>query len=312
MAERHPVDPHATAGLPDSGDPKTSHRRNIPILMLLQGDTVGKKFLLNKRQLNIGRSPDSDLVLTDSEVSRKHSAIVYENCDQPEEMPRCFVHDLNSKNGTLVNGKRVVSMPLKDRDIITIGQAVLGFYLKDEVEIKFDAQLFSMATVDSLTGLYNKYYFQRTYQREYQRATRGNTPLTLFFIDVDEFKKINDTFGHVSGDAVLRKIGEILMHNMREYDVCGRYGGEEFTVALPSTTLEAAEIVAERLRRMIEETEFVFREQIIPTTVSIGLASTEDSAIHSPEDLIHAADQALYRAKQQGRNRVEAAKAPLM
>jgi two-component system, cell cycle response regulator len=282
---------------------KPGPRRNIPILMLLQGETVGKKFLLNKPRMQIGRSPDSDMVLADFEVSRKHSVIIYENIERPDEPPRCYIHDLTSKNGTFVNGKRVVSHVLHDKDIITIGAAVFGYYLKDEIEIKFDAQLYSLATVDSLTGVYNKFYFQRTFQREFQRSARSKSPLSLFFIDIDHFKKTNDTFGHLAGDFVLRKIGEILLRNMREYDICGRYGGEEFTVALPATPLDAATMVADRLRAVIEGFEFKHQEQTIPTTVSIGVACSQPS-VSTPEELLQIGDEALYRAKQEGRNRV--------
>ena len=305
MIERAKMNPNETIGVDDAdGLGKPGPRRNIPILMLLQGETVGKKFLLNKPRMQIGRSPECDMVLADFEVSRKHSVMIYENIDRPEELPRCFIHDLSSKNGTFINGKRVASHSLHDKDIITIGSAVFGYYLKDEIEIKFDAQLYSLATVDSLTGLHNKYYFQRTFQKEFQRSERSKSPMSLFFLDIDHFKGTNDTYGHLAGDYVLRKIGEILLRNMREYDICGRYGGEEMTIALPATPVDAAASVAERLRATIENFEFRYQETLIPTTVSIGVASTENIDVSSPEDLLQAADEALYKAKQGGRNKV--------
>jgi len=307
MIERTKANPNETLGVEEVESPglvgKPGPRRNIPILMLLQGETVGKKFLLNKPRMQLGRSPESDLVLADFEVSRRHSVLIYENIDRPEELPRCYIHDLNSKNGTYVNGKRIVSHALHDKDIITVGAAVFGYYLKDEIEINFDAQLYSLATVDSLTGVYNKFYFQRTYQREFQRAARSKSPLSLFFLDIDHFKVTNDTFGHLAGDFVLRKIGQILLGNMREYDICGRYGGEEFTVALPATPLDAAAMVADRLRQAIAAFEFKHQDDVIPTTVSIGVASNE-LGINTPDELLERGDQALYQAKQQGRNRV--------
>lgn len=312
MVERVGPTPNETLVGEANGDAsltKLGLRKNIPILMLLQGETVGKKFLLNKNSMQIGRSSDSDMVLADFEVSRKHSVIIYENIDRPEEMPRCFIQDLNSKNGTYVNGRRTTSQALHDKDIITVGSAVFGYYLKDEIEIKFDAQLYSLATVDSLTGVYNKFYFQRSLQREFQRSARSKSPLALFFLDIDHFKNTNDNFGHLAGDFVLRKIGEILLRNMREYDICGRYGGEEFTVALPATPVDAATMVADRLRSVIAGCEFKHQEQVIPTTVSIGIAWNSPN-VSSPEELLERADRALYRAKQSGRNCVIVDEAP--
>lgn len=306
MAERPKPTTHDTLGAEDLNVAdlvKSGSRRNIPILMLLQGETVGRKFLLNKPRMQIGRSQESEIALADFEVSRKHSVILYENTDRPDELPRCLIHDLGSKNGTYVNGRRITSHLLSDKDIITIGAAVFGYYLKDEIEIKFDAQLYSLATVDSLTGVYNKFYFQRTFQREFQRAARGKSPLSLFFIDIDHFKNTNDTYGHLAGDFVLRKIGEILMRSMREYDICGRYGGEEFTIALPATPVDAAMMVAERLRIAIASAEFKHQDQIIPVTVSIGVACSLPN-VRTSEELLQRGDSALYRAKQEGRNRV--------
>ncbi|MCX7015536.1 MAG: GGDEF domain-containing protein [Candidatus Sumerlaeota bacterium] len=299
--------PNETVGIEDlqelDAGPRVSTRKNVPIIMLLQGENVGRKYLLQKREIIIGRAPEADIRLFDFEISRRHSSIVYENIQRPEEAPHCVVSDLNSKNGTLVNGVKVESQPLRDKDIVTVGSTVLGFYLKDEVEVKFDAELYSMATVDSLTGVHNKFYFQREFQRELKRAERGSNPLALVFCDLDHFKRVNDTYGHLAGDFILRKLGEILLSSMREYDICARYGGEEFAVALPGTSLEGALAVAERLRARVAERPFDYQGHAIPITISIGVAVL-DGTMDSAEALLHAADKALYEAKSLGRNRV--------
>jgi two-component system cell cycle response regulator len=280
-----------------------SQRQNIPILMILQGDGQGKKFPLTDRESLIGRSPDAYIQLSDFEISRNHAKVVYENQSQKDEPPRCVLVDEGSRNGTFVNGERIKSCPLQDKDIIAIGSILAGYYVKDENEVRFDSELYSMATIDSLTGVYNKHYFQRELQRELQRALRGGAPLTLLFCDLDRFKRINDTYGHLAGDMILRKIGEILTGTHREYDICARYGGEEFAVILPSTTMRDAEFAAERLRMSVESHIFTYQEEIIRMTISVGVAALKPD-MRSAEDLIKAADDALYRAKEGGRNQV--------
>jgi len=302
-----------TVGIDDlreSGElPGAARRKNIPILMHLQGENVGRKHLLQRPETLIGRSLECDIQLSDFEASRRHSVIAYENISRPAEPPRCVIRDLNSKNGTLVNGERVSAHTLRDKDIIAIGGTVLGFYLKDEVEARFDAELYSLATVDPLTGVFNKYYFHREFQRELRRAERAKAPLCLLFCDLDLFKAVNDTHGHLAGDFILRKLGEILLGNVREYDICCRYGGEEFAVVMPSTTLEGARQVAERLRSIVESSAFEYQGRLIRITISIGLAPWLEG-MRSVEDLIQAADKTLYRAKREGRNRVVAASDP--
>ncbi len=280
-----------------------SPKKRVALLIQLQGEGAGKKFFITKRETFIGRSSDTDIMLPDFEISRRHSVIVYENHDRGHEPPRCVLRDLNSKNGIAVNGKKTDLHSLNDKDVISLGSIALGFYIKDEFEMKFDEELFSMATVDALTGLYNKHYFQRQFRLEVQRVMRDRSALSLMFCDLDHFKRVNDTHGHLAGDYVLRKVGEILRSNQREYDVCGRYGGEEFAVLLPSTDLRCANIAAERLRARVEQTVFDYQGAIIPVTTSIGVSAfTAD--MRSPEDLIAAADRGVYLAKEGGRNRV--------
>lgn len=157
-----------------------------------------------------------------------------------------------------------------------------------------------LSVTDPLTGLLNRRYLEKRLDEEIDRSKRHRFPMSLMLLDVDNFKSYNDSFGHTAGDSALKIVAGILKEAVRGEDVAARYGGEEFSILLPQTTSAEAAAIAERIRRQIEKTEFPKRR----VTVSIGIAS---SAIEtsSPEDLINAADSALYEAKNQGRNNVQ-------
>ena len=158
------------------------------------------------------------------------------------------------------------------------------------------------ATHDGLTKLTNYQRFQEVLDEEMYRAKRYKMPLTLMMADLDHFKKINDTFGHLAGDYILREVSELLQKSMRKSDVAARYGGEEFAVLLPETPQEGAFILAERIRDKLSSTEFAYGEQTIFVTMSIGIASYSAKTDSSNADLVKKADTALYRAKDAGRN----------
>ncbi|MCF3630783.1 sensor domain-containing diguanylate cyclase [Thalassospiraceae bacterium LMO-SO8] len=177
--------------------------------------------------------------------------------------------------------------------------------LEEKLE-KTVLELERQAYFDPLTKLYNRRSFDERLAEQHEFARRSGAPLSCFMLDLDFFKKVNDTYGHPSGDQVLRAVGQHLNQAKRRYDIAARYGGEEFCVVLPDTDLGTAADVAERLRRQIEEAEFDMGDGTrISITVSIGVAVLGPG--QSAEDLVKAADTALYRAKQAGRNRIEAA-----
>lgn len=159
---------------------------------------------------------------------------------------------------------------------------------------------------DELTGLYNRRHFLHVLQLEWKRASRFHHPLSLLMLDVDHFKKYNDTYGHKEGDRVLKQMGHLLVKTLREVDTLARFGGEEFVVVLPDTDRNGALAVGEKLRRIVEAEKFTLTDQhAIPVTISVGVANYPDDVIML-EDLIDHADMALYDAKDQGRNRVVA------
>jgi diguanylate cyclase (GGDEF)-like protein len=161
------------------------------------------------------------------------------------------------------------------------------------------------AAIDPVSGLFNRRYFQARLEEELQRAQRHALSIGLLMIDVDDFKSINDRFGHLAGDAVIRDIGEILRRSVRVFDVCTRFGGEEFAVVMPGSGREDAARVAERIRERIESYRALEPELAsLRITVSIGLSVSSSGT--SARDLIHSADQALYQAKRSGKNQVRA------
>ena len=160
-----------------------------------------------------------------------------------------------------------------------------------------------LATTDGLTGLLNRRTFNSVLEQRLREAQRYNRPLSLLLLDIDHFKKVNDTHGHPAGDAVLRGVAQVAQKSARETDLVARYGGEELALILPETDARGAMAIAERLRRLVEASRHPTEQGALSVTVSIGAATSAASA----EALLEAADKALYRAKQSGRNRVEAA-----
>jgi diguanylate cyclase (GGDEF)-like protein len=176
--------------------------------------------------------------------------------------------------------------------------------LQDELMVK-NATLARLSTIDALTGLRTRRYVTEVLTIEFLRARRYATPLALFMADLDNFKAVNDEYGHPGGDAVLRAVSEQLLATLRATDVAGRFGGEELLAVLPQNTVQGAAVVAERWRAEVENTAFVAPDgRLISATISIGIADYGGS-FEGPDDLIAAADKALYVAKQKGRNRIE-------
>lgn len=168
--------------------------------------------------------------------------------------------------------------------------------------------LSEVSSRDTLTGLYNRWFVMEKIDTELNRSLRHGSPMSLLMLDVDHFKRINDTWGHSAGDQVLQGIGKLLRDCCRVYDVPGRYGGEEFCIVLPETKTGNTTAVAERIRRRLETTELPCGETSIAVTASIGIAGMDepdDGSSLSPAGLIERADRALYTAKNRGRNRVE-------
>ena len=186
------------------------------------------------------------------------------------------------------------------KELILLSADFLGRLIEQNKRIEL---LNERATHDGLTKLINYQRFQEVLDEEMYRSKRYKFPITLLMMDLDHFKKINDTMGHLAGDYVLRATAELLKKSLRKSDVAARYGGEEFAVLLPETPQEGAFILAERLREKLASSRFNYGEHAIYVTMSIGIAAYSPKTDSTNADLIKKADTALYRAKEEGRNR---------
>ena len=279
----------------------TSKKPSSAYLIVVAGaSSVGKMFRLDRREMVIGRSSDADIRLDDDGVSRNHAKIVL-RADGSLQLI-----DLGSTNGTFYNGSKIDIQHLQDGDKIQIGSTmILKFSYQDTLDEALQKNLYDSATHDGLTNLYNKKYFIDVNAKEFAYAARHKSPLSLVMIDIDHFKRINDTYGHQCGDYVLQRLALLMSETVRAEDVLARYGGEEFAALLRGCKEDQAVVFSERLRRMVESAEFVFNGERIKVTISLGIGTVADeSDSASPDDLIATADQFLYRAKEGGRNKV--------
>lgn len=183
--------------------------------------------------------------------------------------------------------------------------SVIGYQMTATIEhLQRLSSVKNLAIYDTLTGLYNRRYFDEKFGTEAQQAFVNKTSLSLVLIDIDHFKKVNDTFGHPEGDKILRGVASLLKNSVRKKDTVARYGGEEFILILPEANLEAASMIAERIRKLVENTSFDIGNAHLNATISLGISSFPSHRARSKEELLKMADLALYRAKGEGRNRV--------
>lgn len=268
-------------------------------LITISGRHVGNMHKLANGDSVLGRAPNCAVIIDDEGVSRQHARI-------ERGAEGCVLYDNNSTNGVFVNGEQVRRHVLQDGDRVQIGsKTILKFSFTDEVEEKFQKQLYDSATRDGLTGTFNKKYFADQLKTEFAFFQRHRSNLSLVLFDIDFFKKLNDGFGHLAGDHVLRDLARVVEKTLRVEDIFARYGGEEFGVILRDTDGERAFLIAERMRRAVEAHEFMFDGQRLPVTISVGVTTCVEDEHRSPRELIQATDQLLYDAKRKGRNRTE-------
>jgi diguanylate cyclase (GGDEF)-like protein len=275
-------------------------QRTKPVLTVLTGGATGKQFKVSKGTAVIGRAPTAELRIEDEGISRTHARI-------RAETGRAWVEDLGSRNGTYLNGSKVTgTVALNDGDKIKVGRGtVIRFGFQDDLDESFHENLMSSALRDGLTRLFNKRYFLERLDSELKFAQRHHASLSLLMLDLDHFKKINDTNGHLAGDKVLTTIANVLSKTVRNEDVVARFGGEEFAIILRAIEIDSAQLMAERVRKLVEgATIQLDGGKELHATVSIGVATFPTTPCKTLEDLVEAADKALYRAKHDGRNRV--------
>lgn len=276
-----------------------------PLLVVLEGPSRGTRFLLHQVSTSIGRSSKADIYLDDAVASRHHCTVYYErDLDAGEAI--CSVQDMRSRNGTYVNGSLIEGeVELADGDRLVIGETLLGFFLRDIDELEIEDSMRRRATEDALTGLPNRGALDEYLAAEIVRAEQLRRPLSVILLDIDYFKAVNDTFGHLAGDEVLRRVAQVLRDNVRPEDFPARYGGEEFCVVLPGTPLVGAINAAARMNKAIAAQRYAIPTgDPIRVTASLGVAEREPSEAGGL--LLAAADAALYEAKRAGRDQVQA------
>jgi diguanylate cyclase (GGDEF)-like protein len=275
-----------------------SRAENAAYLVVLAGSNVGEMYKLEKEHTVMGRGDKVDIRLVDEGISREHARVVREG-------KAVFLEDMGSTNGTFCNGVRVQRQGLSDGDKILLGSTtILKFSYQDKLDEMFQRQMSESALRDGLTKAFNKRYFSERLESEYQYAIRHDTPLSLLFLDIDHFKRINDQHGHQAGDYVLVELASLVAHALRNEDIFSRYGGEEFAIISRGTEIGDGAALAERLRDAVEQHEFVFHGTSIPVTISVGVARAPRAGVHSPAELVSVADETMYEAKRSGRNRV--------
>jgi len=268
-------------------------------LIEIRGNDIGYSFPLDDDITIVGRASDSSLMLFSDSVSRIHLTI------SKVDDNTYIIKDNNSTNGVYINNVKIQEATLRDADIIKIGD--FGFKFLDEYndESQYHKELYNLKNFDSLTQVYNKRYFNSRLEYEFERVSRYNKELSYVIMDIDFFKKVNDTYGHVAGDYVLKDFAKIIKSVIRKTDILGRVGGEEFAIIIPETSKMGAVILAEKVRRLVESHDFMFKASIIPVTVSMGVISMSNfEIIPTLNNFIEKADDLLYLAKDEGRNQV--------
>jgi len=265
-------------------------------LVVIYGLDLGKKFNLDKPEIIIGRSSKSDIQVDQESVSRSHAKLIQAD-------KHLLLRDLGSTNGTYLNDEPIEEQRLRDGDLIKIGRTIFKFLSGGNIENAYHEEIYRLTTVDGLTQVFNKRYFMENLERELSRCLRYGRDLSLIMFDIDHFKDINDSYGHLAGDHVLAQLAELVRKNIRREDFLARYGGEEFAIILPEIDRANALVMAEKVRRLVEQDIYEFENVTIPVTISLGVA-IHDESITEAADFIRVADEKLYQAKSDGRNKV--------
>jgi diguanylate cyclase (GGDEF)-like protein len=265
-------------------------------LVVIYGMELGKKYNLDSSSIIIGRSSKSDIQIDQESVSRNHARIINNG-------KSILIRDLGSTNGTYVNDELIDEYVLRDRDLVKIGRTIFKFLTGGNIESAYHEEIYRLTTVDGLTQIYNKRYFMETLERELSRSHRYRRELSLIMFDIDHFKQINDTYGHLAGDYVLKHLAQVIKSKIRREDMMARFGGEEFAIVLPEIDNYNALQFAEKIRKLVVATKFRFEDADIDVKISIGVATAQPEETDVNE-FIKRADALLYEAKKSGRNKV--------
>lgn len=270
-------------------------------IYMQKGYNLDEEITINENSRLI-RHLKSDCSILDREKAREimnaapDTALIYKSLHPEVIIP---LKSKNSINGLIFLGKKLIDASYTLEELRFLHH--LSRFASIAVE---NSRLYRMATLDRMTGLYVHHYFQERLAEELKRSERNKSPLTLIMADLDNFKVINDTYGHQPGDVILKDIAKIMHNNIRSFDIAARYGGEEFALILTDTDIESALHIAERLRKKVEDTVFSGASVPLRITISIGICQFNPQTDKNKDDLIRKADMALYKAKAGGKNMV--------
>ncbi|MBD3415309.1 MAG: diguanylate cyclase [Candidatus Aminicenantes bacterium] len=274
----------------------------LAYLFFLSGPLKGQLFPLSQGTTVLGRNQDSDIVINEKRISRSHLKL-------KRTGTKVVIEDQGSTNGTFVNGEKVKVKTLNQNDKVHLSPiSIFKFFFADEDEKVAIDELYELGVRDPLTGAFNKRYLMERLEEEMSHAQRHQVPLSLVMVDIDRFKEINDTYGHLVGDHVLIRLAEGIKSICRRADIFARYGGEEFCLILRNTDEKGASVHAERIRELIQNKSIDTEGNKIKITLSLGVASLSDKTEYkNHKQFIQAADRCLYHSKKHGRNRTTAA-----
>ncbi len=290
-------------------DAEITRRDLRPALVFLSGELIAVPIPLEREEVILGRALEADVRVNDHQVSRQHARVTSVK-NLATASTDYVLTDLSSRNGTFLNGVKVTSEKLTNGDKIKIGETILRFDLLDEIDREYQRQIHRLISHDDLTGLLSSRSFFSELRREAGRAATDGRPFCVLMMDGDNFKSVNDTYGHLTGSKTIEEIGFSIMTNLRTGDAAARFGGDEFAAFLLDAEMPQALVAAERMRASVETQEFSILQpgrtaETHHITVSIGVSSFPDDS-SDPIELVEMADSALYRAKREGRNRVAA------
>jgi diguanylate cyclase (GGDEF)-like protein len=265
-------------------------------LVVIYGGDLGRKYPLEKSSVVIGRSSKADIQIDQESISRNHAKLQHDG-----KVIR--ISDMGSTNGTYVNDEQIKESVLRNGDFIKIGRTIFKYIAGGNIENQYHEEIYRLTTIDGLTQIYNQRYFNEALEREVSRCQRYERALSLVLFDIDRFKRINDQFGHLAGDHVLKQLSGVIRPKIRREDLFARVGGEEFAILLPEIEAKNALTFAEKLRGLVEAHPFEFDNHAIAVTVSAGVATMPKEKI-TPSEMMKSADKKLYEAKNGGRNQV--------
>ena len=279
-------------------DPKArTGRIQYACLIQYSGGSLGKRYVLSEAEMNIGRGLEAAIILMEDSVSREHA-----QCTVLGDV--VAVEDLGSSNGTFINNERIQSKSvLRDGDILRLGGVHLKYFGQNSIENVFHDEIYRKATIDADTQVFNKQYLLEALESAFAYSRKLTQPLSVVYFDLDHFKKVNDTHGHSCGDFILRESVQLAKSCLRQEDVLGRCGGEEFVIVLPGCDVQLAASFAERIRKTLETHAFVYEGKTLTQTVSMGVSEIAPE-FKGYKDLLDDADRKVYQSKKTGRNRV--------